>query len=142
MSKENQKQIINTLMGVVAGGLTVYAMRKYVDVQYPSLTIMKDTLKGFSAPSAYGSIAVGGAGTVYEMDNARKRSLDDKHQVVAGMSAALLIGGAVSGLDPVVAPVPAVGMRYAPRNVMPRQMPVTTAGGYPNQPNGFARGSV
>ncbi len=145
MSKEDQKNIVSTLVGVAIGAVTVHALREYVDVQYPSLTVMKDTLKGFSAPSAYAPIVFGGAGTAYEMSETKKRGMKDRDTVITGMSAALLVGGAISGLTPKVPTTPAVGMRYVQQNVIPRQMaPIQTRanGGYPAMPNGVKGGSV
>ncbi len=144
MSKEDQKNIVSTLIGVTIGAVTVHVLREYVDVQYPSVTIMKDTLKGFSAPSAYAPIVFGGVGTAYEMSEAKKRSMKYRDTVITGMSAALLIGGAISGLTPKVPAVSAAGMRYA-QNVLPRQLapiPTRTNVGYPAIPNGVKGGSV
>ncbi len=151
MSKTDQKKITNTLIGAVAGVIGVYALRSYVDKQVPSVTIMPTTLKGFSVPSAYGSILAGGGMTAYELNKVVKKTMTDKDDIMAGMGAALLLGGVASGLMPASATTVSIrpgasSMRYIPPiPQIPRQMqPIvtSTAGGYPNQPNGNARGRI
>lgn len=151
MSKTDQKKITNTLIGAVTGVVGVYVLRTYVDKQVPSITIMPTTLKGFSVPSAYGSILVGGGMTAYELNKVVKKTMTDRDDIMAGMGAALLLGGVASGLMPASATTVSIrpgasSMRYIPPiPQIPRQMqPIvtSTAGGYPNQPNGNARGRI
>ncbi len=143
MSKTDQKNLVGTLIGVGLGALTVYAVKKNVDVQYPSMTIMKDTLKGFAYPSAYGGVGFGVVGAAVEANKAKKKELNSNDNVIVAFSAGLIGSGIVSGLMPVVSPAPAASMRYVPQQQMlPRQItPVIQNGGYV-QPARIERGSV
>ena len=146
MSKEaDMNRILNTLVGVGVGVIGIHLVREYGDKKYISYRLMPTTLKGFGAPSALIGVGAGGIGTVYEVNKVGKSGMKKGDDIMIGAAAGLLFAGIVSGLTPTGVPVAVGVQRYAPQsyqNVMPRQMPVNTNGGYPLQVNGVKGGSV